>query len=108
MLIKGNFSRRFAKATVSPDIRPESRTKKREQTVWQRRFWEHAIRDQRDLDRHVDYIHFNPVRHGLVSNPEDWPFSSYHQYFADGAPKRLAIDEIDWLDRGEPFEPNDP
>ena len=108
MLIKSNFSRRFAKSAVSPDPRPDSRTKKREQTVWQRRFWEHAIRDQRDLDRHTDYIHFNPVRHGLVSNPEDWPFSSYHQYYCDSAPKRLVPAEIDWIELSEPYQPDTP
>jgi putative transposase len=48
-----------------------------EKTIWQRRFWEHLIRDEEDWQRHVDYIHFNPVKHGLVNAPEDWPYSSY-------------------------------
>jgi len=48
-----------------------------EKTVWQRRFWEHLIRDEEDWRRHVDYIHFNPVKHGMVNAPEDWPYSSY-------------------------------
>ena len=46
---------------------------------WQPRFWEHALRDENDWRRHVDYIHYNPVRHGLVNRPRDWPHSSFHQ-----------------------------
>jgi putative transposase len=48
-----------------------------EKLVWQRRFWEHAIRDEDDWRRHVDYVHYNPVKHGYVSRPEDWPWSSF-------------------------------
>ena len=55
-----------------------------EKTVWQRRFWEHLIRDDADWRRHVDYIHFNPVKHGLVNAPEDWPHSSYVRAIARG------------------------
>lgn len=45
--------------------------------VWQHRFWEHLLRDEEDWRRHVDYIHFNPVKHGLVQRPADWPYSSF-------------------------------
>jgi putative transposase len=55
-----------------------------EHVLWQRRFWEHTIRDERDFERHVDYIHFNPVRHGLVTRVRDWPYSSFHRYVRDG------------------------
>lgn len=55
-----------------------------EKPVWQRRFWEHLIRDQEDWRRHMDYIHFNPVKHGLVAAPEDWPHSSYRRAVAEG------------------------
>ena len=55
-----------------------------EKTVWQRRFWEHLIRDEEDWRRHVDYIHFNPVKHGLVNAPEDWPYSSYGRAVESG------------------------
>ena len=48
-----------------------------EKLVWQRRFWEHLIRDEDDWRRHLDYIHYNPVKHGLVDAPEDWPYSSF-------------------------------
>lgn len=51
--------------------------KRNERMVWQRRFWEHAIRDEDDWRRHVDYIHYNPVKHGLVNQPSDWPWSSF-------------------------------
>ena len=52
--------------------------------LWQRRYWEHTIRDDADHARHVDYIHHNPVKHGLVTNPVDWPHSSLHRYIRDG------------------------
>ena len=57
--------------------------------IWQRRYWEHQIRDDDDLQRHVDYIHFNPVKHGLVSRVQDWPYSSFHRFVQRGW---LALD----------------
>lgn len=57
-----------------------SKRKHRESTIWQRRFWEHQIRDDEDFSRHVDYIHFNPVKHGLVKYVVDWPYSTFHRY----------------------------
>ncbi|MGD8710422.1 MAG: transposase, partial [Ectothiorhodospiraceae bacterium] len=57
---------------------------KREKGIWQRRFWEHAIRDEEDLRRHVDYIHYNPVKHGFVSRPGDWAWSSFSRYVDRG------------------------
>lgn len=61
-----------------------SRENKRERGIWQRRFWEHCIRNEKDLQRHVDYIHYNPVKHGLVQTVEQWPWSTYHKYVASG------------------------
>ena len=61
-----------------------SKLRKREKGIWQRRYWEHAIRDEADLERHVDYIHFNPVKHGLVARVRDWSFSSFHRYVEQG------------------------
>jgi len=49
-------------------------------SLWQNRFWEHCIRDEKDLARHFDYIHFNPVKHGLVKEPTDWEWSTFHTY----------------------------
>lgn len=62
-----------------------SRMDKRERGIWQRRFWEHQIRDESDLQRHVDYIHYNPVKHGLVKVIDEWPWSTYHRYVREGA-----------------------
>jgi putative transposase len=56
-----------------------SRADKGERGIWQRRYWEHTVRDESDFERHVDYIHINPVKHGLVARVRDWPFSSFHR-----------------------------
>ena len=64
--------------------RSASQEAKREKGVWQRRYWEHQIRDARDLARHIDYIHFNPVKHGHVQQVRDWPHSSFHRWVARG------------------------
>ncbi len=79
-LIKGGFSRSLPAAAS----RSASKIAKREKGIWQRRYWEHAVRDEADLARHVDYIHFNPVKHGLVSRVYDWPHSSFHNYVTRG------------------------
>jgi putative transposase len=84
--VKSAFSRKIAKEErVS-----KSRLRKQERGIWQRRFWEHAIRDEEDFRRHVDYIHFNPVKHGYVQKVADWPYSSFHRYV------RLGILPLDW------------
>jgi putative transposase len=62
--------------------------------LWQRRFWEHTIRDDEDYRRHVDYIHYNPVKHGLVNRVMDWKYSSFHRYV------RFGLLPEDWA--GEP------
>jgi putative transposase len=61
-------------------IEIEQPVRRRESGIWQRRFWEHTIRNDADFERHVDYIHFNPVKHGYVTRVRDWPFSSFHRY----------------------------
>ncbi len=53
-------------------------------TIWQRRFWDHIIRDQEDMNRHVDYIHYNPVKHGLITDPFKWRYSSLDEYHRSG------------------------
>lgn len=78
-LIKSGFSRGLPAVP-----RSASKIAKREKGIWQRRYWEHAIRDEKDLARHVDYIHFNPVKHGMVSRVCDWPHSSFHRYVERG------------------------
>ncbi|RZB33575.1 MAG: putative transposase [Desulfobacteraceae bacterium Eth-SRB2] len=81
-LIKSYFTR---KCDVKDKNKPhEARIRKQEQAVWQRRFWEHLIRDEKDFTNHVDYIHYNPVKHGLVKTPKDWEYSSFHRYVREG------------------------
>ncbi|MBD2314354.1 transposase [Desertifilum sp. FACHB-1129] len=81
-LIKQYFSRSCQQHYKQP--RSRSRIKKQEQAVWQRRFWEHQIRDDRDFSNHVDYIHFNPVKHGLVTAAREWPYSSFRRFVEAG------------------------
>jgi putative transposase len=78
-LIKRRFTTALAQAGAGPARRPNG-----EHALWQRRFWEHTIRDETDYARHVDYIHFNPVKHRLVARVRDWPYSSFHQYVRRG------------------------
>jgi putative transposase len=79
-LIKSVFSR----ALPGGEARTTSRVAKGERGIWQRRYWEHLIRDETDFARHVNYIHFNPVKHGHVAQVADWPFSSFHRYVRSG------------------------
>jgi putative transposase len=85
-LIKATFSRALP---TSERISP-SRLQKGERGIWQRRYWEHTLRDEDDFARHSDYIHFNPVKHGLVARVKDWPHSSFHRMV------RLGIYPADW------------
>ena len=96
MLIKQNFSRHIPKTEVIQ----VSRYKKGERAIWQRRYWEHCIRDERDYEHHIHYIHINPVKHGWVKKASEWPYSSIHRYIAKGIyPKDWAcsveLDEND-------------
>jgi putative transposase len=80
MLIKAGFSRQLP---VVEKIN-SSRSKKGERGIWQRRYWEHMIRDDFDFQKHVDYIHYNPVKHGHSTQASDWPYSSIHRYITAG------------------------
>jgi putative transposase len=82
--IKDRFTRAFLKAGGEEAIRSLSRHKHRERAVWQRRFWEHTVRDEDDLRRCVDYIHWNPVRHGHVVRPVDWAWSTFRRFVESG------------------------
>jgi putative transposase len=89
-LIKSGFSRRLMKAEYISG----ARRRKRERGIWQRRYWEHQIRDDADLERHVDYIHINPVKHGYVRAPVDWAYSSIHRYIRRGLlPSNWAVED---------------
>jgi len=79
-MIKSQFSRNFS----ANEQRSSSKIKHREKGIWQRRYWEHQIRDDVDMQRHVDYIHHNPVKHGLASQVKDWPYSTFHKHVAQG------------------------
>ncbi|GBE53512.1 transposase IS200 like protein [bacterium BMS3Bbin14] len=85
-LIKSAFSRQ-CKAQYR-GVTAKSRHHKQEQAVWQRRFWEHKIRSDLDYRQHVEYIHYNPVKHGLTTTPADWPFSSFLRSVAEGRYER--------------------
>jgi putative transposase len=85
----------FTREVVSGGA-PIMRNSRGEYVLWQRRFWEHTIRDDRDFERHVDYIHYNPAKHGLVTRVRDWPHSSFHRYVGRG----LAPE--DWAGTAEP------
>jgi putative transposase len=85
-LIKTEFSKHVGVG----ERRSPSRVAKGERGVWQRRYWEHTLRDENDFERHYDYIHFNPVKHGHVSRVSAWPHSSFHRFV------RLGVYPMEW------------
>ncbi|SDI74240.1 REP-associated tyrosine transposase [Pseudomonas panipatensis] len=85
-LIKTHFSR----SLPGGEALSGSRARKGERGIWQRRYWEHRVRDAVDLSRHIDYIHFNPCKHGQVARVIDWPWSSFHRYV------RAGVLPVDW------------
>jgi putative transposase len=85
-LIKASFSR----ALPATESVSGNRARKAERGIWQRRYWEHALRDDEDFVRHVNYIHFNPVKHRHVARAQEWPYSSFHRMV------RLGILPEDW------------
>jgi putative transposase len=78
------FKSAFSRGPPAAPQRSASKIAKREKGIWQRRYWEQAIRDENDLDRHIEYIHYNPVKHELVTRVVDWPHSSFHRYVEQG------------------------
>jgi putative transposase len=91
-LIKATFSRALPPMErISP-----SRRMRGERGIWQRRFWEHQIRDEEDFARHADYIHYNPVKHGHAASAAAWPYSSFHRHVARG------VYAIDWAEGPPP------
>ena len=99
-LIKAAFSRQLENTESVSD----SRKRRGERGIWQRRYWEHLIRDDEDLATHIDYIHLNPVKHGYVKRAADWPHSSIHRFVSAGI---LPIDWAGQDDRGEHGEPRE-
>ena len=83
-IIKRIFSKTYVKTSCVKLNQTRSRQKKRELPIFQRRFWEHYIRNEYDYWKHVHYIHYNPYRHGLVKHIADWPYSTYHRFCREG------------------------
>jgi putative transposase len=93
-LIKSTFSRNLP---IGEPI-SHSRLAKGERGIWQRRFWEHTIRDEDDFARHIDYIHINPVKHQLVTRVQDWPHSSFHRMVERGVYPADWAGEVDSIE----------
>lgn len=86
---------------VDPD---DSRKARNEQAIWQHRYWEHVIRDEKDLTNHIGYIHYNPVKHGYVNSVSDWRYSSFHRHVEKGWLEENwgeSESEIDFEDAGK-------
>jgi len=102
--IKKEFTKAYLAAGGNEQARSGSRLRQRRRGVWQKRFWEHALRDEEDYARHFDYIHYNPVKHGYVECVRDWPYSTFHRwvkqgvYPSDWGSKAQRIIEFDDLD----------
>jgi putative transposase len=88
--IKREFTRTWLAGGGTEQFCRPSRNREQRRGVWQRRFWEHTIKDEADLETHFNYIHFNPVKHGLVARPRDWAWSSFHRWV------RAGHYELDW------------
>ena len=73
----------FSKALPCTEHISEVRTRRGERGIWQRRYWEHLIRDERDFQAHMNYVHINPLKHGLVKSVADWPYSTFHRMVAE-------------------------
>ena len=96
-LIKAGFS----KTLPGIERRSPARIRRRERGIWQRRYWEHLIRDDDDFAAHMDYVHINPVKHGLVSRVRDWPYSTFHRLVDKG---QYSADWAGGLEHGLPYD----
>ncbi|NMB53243.1 MAG: transposase [Leptolinea sp.] len=93
--IKRLFTKEYTRNHQDGIVRTRSQQLQGEATIWHRRYWEHTIRDQDDLNAHIDYVHINPLKHGLVSMVKDWPWSSFHRYV------KMGIYPEDWGGKAE-------
>jgi putative transposase len=97
--IKKEFSKCYLVGGGEEQKLSDSRAMQFERSIWQRRFWEHMLRDEQDFERHVDYIHYNPVKHGLVKCPKDYQYSTFHRYVQRGVyPLEWGCQEIPFTD----------
>ncbi len=99
-MIKRFVTKRCGPRLKREDWMSRSKTRRNESTLWQRRYWGHMIRDENDLNRHRDYIHFNPAKHGYVVRVVDWPYSTFHRYLKAGVYKN------DWCGGEDVIEHN--
>lgn len=91
----------FAKSLPRIERLSAVRARKGERGIWQRRFWEHTIRDDGDYVAHVDYVHINPFKHGMVQRVADWPYSSFHRFVEAGIYPRDWAGDVGTLKAGE-------
>ena len=83
----------FSRALPKEERLSPARAARGERGIWQRRYWEHLIRNDGDMQAHMDYVHFNPVKHGLVERVADWPHSTFHKLV------RAGVYPLDWAGR---------
>ena len=98
-IIKRIVTQRCGERLNRPEWLNARRRKRQQGTLWQHRFWDHLIRDEDDFNRHMDYIHWNPVKHGLVSKVADWPYSSFHRlvrsgWYAENWGEDITFDDV--------------
>ena len=92
----------FSKSLPNTEPRPPTRLRNGDRGIWQHRYWEHTIRDEADYAAHMDYTHFNPVKHGLAEHPADWPHSTFRRCVAAGTyPPDWTTNTINPTDMGE-------
>jgi len=96
--IKTYFSRHLDPKQYQHLFQSQSQIDNRYKPVWQRRYYEHTIRDEKDFNRRMDYIHYNPVKHGYVKRANDWSFSSFHKYLKHGYYEKEWYDLADDID----------
>jgi len=82
--IKRSFTRKWLMAGGIENPVSDGRRRDGRRGVWLPKYWEHTIEDEDDYESHFDYVHFNPVKHGLVRSPRDWPWSSFHRWVRAG------------------------
>ena len=97
-MIKAGFTKQAKSLFHRQEWMNESKAQRRESTIWQRRYWEHQIRNDDDYQKHMDYLHYNPVKHRLVKRVVDWPHSTFHRYVKEGVYSK------DWGGAIEPIE----
>jgi putative transposase len=92
----------FSKTIPKTEYRSQTRINRHERGIWQRRYWEHTIRNEEDYAAHMDYLHYNPVKHGWVQSVQEWPYSSFHRLVQKGVyPPDWGASNLALIDVGE-------